>query len=129
MATQLSQPHVGFDEAVPANDVMGGPSRIVATASPRSAQAAIEVAARAAWLHWQIDAQEVNMDEARYQLSGIADDLARFKDRLPEDLLARVLADFAAAQSASANNDLSAVAAATRQIRLTLEQFHKAAIA
>lgn len=127
MATQLSQPFDGFDETVPANDVAGGSVEIVAPHTARSAHAAIEVAGRAAWLTWQIDAQEVNMDEARYQLSGIADDLARFDDRFPADLRTSVMADFAAAQSASANDDLAAMAAATRQIRLTMEQFHKAA--
>jgi hypothetical protein len=118
----------GFDDTVPANDVTGGPSEISVTHKAHSAQAAIEVAGRAAWLTWQIDAQEVNLHEARYQLSGIADDLARFEDRFPEDLRTRVMADFAAAQSASNDNDLAAMAAATRQIRLTLEQFHKAAL-
>jgi hypothetical protein len=128
MATQLSPAFAGFDD-VPANDVMGGPSEISATHAARSAQAAIEVAGRAAWLTWQIDAHEVNMHEARYQLSGIADDLARLGDRFPEDLRTRVMADFAAAQSASNDDDLAVMSAATRQIRLTLEQFHKAALA
>lgn len=127
MATQLSQPFDGCDQTVPANDVMGGSAELVGTRTARSAQAAIEVAGRAAWLTWQIDADEVNLDEARYQLSGIADDLARFEDRFPDELSNRVMADFAAAQSASTDNNLAAMAAATRRIRLTMEQFHKAA--
>jgi hypothetical protein len=128
MATRASQQFSGFDEAVPADDVMGGSLQRSSTRVPAAAQAAIEIAGRAAWLAWQISAHEVNVREARHQLSGIAEDLARFGDRFPDELRAQVLAAFENAQSSATNEDLSGVANATRQIRVAMEQYHNASL-
>lgn len=128
MATRPSHDYCGFDEAVPADDVMGGSLDRSGQRTAAAAKAAIEIAGRAAWLAWQISAQEVNVREARYQLSGIADDLARFGDRFPDELRTQVLAAFKTAQSSAANEDLSGVAKATRQIRVTMEQYHNASL-
>jgi hypothetical protein len=128
MATPLLQRDSDMDETVPANDVTDGVSTLASLDKPKAANAAIEIAGRAAWLAWQIDAEEVNLDEARYQLSGIGEDLGRYKERLPAHLISRVMADYSAARSASQNKDLAGMSAATRQIRLTMEQFHKATL-
>lgn len=121
MATRSSPSCASFDTPVPMDDVaMVVPGRL---GEGRSLQAALTLAGGAAWLAWQIEAHEVNADETRYQLSRIAEDLARFGSRFPEPLRLCVQQALDEAQSAAADNDLASVAGAARRIRMILDRY------
>jgi hypothetical protein len=121
MATRSSPSCAGFGTPVPMDDVaIALPSHI---GERRSVQAALALAGAAAWLAWQIETHEVNVDEARYQLDGIADDFARFRGRFPEPVQLCVRRALDDAQSAATGEDLSAAADAARRIRVVLDRY------
>jgi len=128
MATRARDYQHALGQDVPTDDVMGGATERTGIRSA-AAKAAIEIAGRAAWLAWQIDVEDVNAREARQQLSGIADDLARWEGRFPSDLSGQVSDAFKTAYAAAVDDDLRSLAQATQQIRVILERYHNASLA
>ena len=128
MATRARDYQHALGQDVPTDDVMGGTLQRAGMRSP-AAMAAIEIAGRAAWLTWQIGVEDVNAREARQQLSGIADDIARWEGRFPSELSGQVTDAFKTAYAAAVDDDLPSLAHATQQIRVILEQYHNASLA
>lgn len=129
MATRPHQHTYSFDETVPAHDVAksdlaGASQQRLADAS----RAAISMARRAAWLAGQISMQEVNLREARIQLDGITDDLVRLRQLFAQELGALIDALLQPVRTLEASDSLSEVAEVTRQIRVSMEQYHNASL-
>lgn len=131
MATRPSQHDSSIDMLVPSNDVTvsNAPATRLDADGRGAAQAAMEIGGRAAWLAWQIEADEVLVNEAQAQLRGIDENIERYGSRLPADLRKSIGAQLDVARAAAVDADLRAVAAAARNIRQVAERFRNSTMA
>lgn len=131
MTTSLPQTCSHLDVHVPCDDVTATTVRpLSGHANLRgAAQLAIEIGGRAAWLAWQIDADEVLVNEAQWQLRGIGEDLARYASRLPAELHERMILTLQEAQASAQAQDLQAVARSARNIREVAERYRNTTMA
>jgi hypothetical protein len=129
MATSLRPSQSDFDVLVPSDDVatdIPGEQRM---ASARAIKRIVtEIGASAAWLAWQIEAEEILLHEARSQLDAIGENVTRYESRLPAVLYEQIVFTLAEAQSAAAKSDLATVVQSTRDIRTLADQYRIAAM-
>jgi hypothetical protein len=122
MATSLWPAHTSFDAPAPFDDVPSDDVTMQRSGLPAT-RIVVEIGGSAAWLAWQIDAEEVLVHEARTQLQGIGDSLERYRGRMPDAVRDGMIGALRLAHAAVDQNDLRAVAASTRKIRALAEQY------